>query len=144
MSRPPATLCSRKRTGHRSAPHTIIVARRTLPEIPTGQQGRDEQDPQRDELTLSLAWVAASQSFASLARVTGHEALADTSRRASIAAREAIRPAYYDARTRRWASGHLRSGAAVEGLTRSLIALLHQGLLGAPEQRELVEALMSS
>ncbi|HEY2853896.1 MAG TPA: hypothetical protein VGJ18_13670 [Gemmatimonadaceae bacterium] len=116
---------------------------RTLPEIPAGQQGRDEQDPQRDELTLSLAWVAASQSFASLARVTGHEAMADTARRASIAAREAIRPAYYDARTRQWESGHLRSGTAVKGLTSSLIALLHQGLLSAPEQRELLDALVS-
>jgi len=122
---------------------STIPGGRTLPEIPAGQQGRDEQDPQRDELTLSLAWVAASQSFASLARLTGHDAMADTARRASIAARAAIRPAYYNARTRQWASGHLRSGAAVEGLTSSLIALLHNGLLGAPEQRVLLDALVS-
>jgi glycogen debranching enzyme len=114
-----------------------------LPEIPAGQQGRDEQDPQRDELSLSLAWVTASQSFAALARLTGHAALAADAERRSRAARAAIRPAYYDAQKHEWVSGHLRSGAPVEGLTGSLIALLHQGLLGEPEQRALLDALAS-
>jgi len=114
-----------------------------LPEIPAGQQGRDEQDPQRDELSLSLAWTTASESFATLARLTGHDAQASDARRLSRVARDAIRPAYHDTRTQQWASGHLRSGAAVEGLTGSLIALLHHGLLGGPEQRTLLDALAS-
>lgn len=121
-----------------------IPAGHTLPEIPAGQQGRDEQDPQRDELSLSLAWVDASQSFASLAHLTGHAALADAAGRGARAARDAIRPAYYDSTTQEWASGHLRSGAPVKGLTGSLVALLHHGLLGKPEQRVLLDALMSS
>jgi len=116
---------------------------RPLPEIPAGQQGRDEQDPQRDELSLSLAWVTASESFATLARLTGHHAEASDASRRSRVARDAIRPAYYDARKQRWVSGHLRSGAPVEGLTGSLIALLHHGLLGEPEQRALLDALAS-
>jgi glycogen debranching enzyme len=114
-----------------------------LPEIPVGQQGRDEQDPQRDELSLSLAWVTASESFATLARLTGHDAQASDARRRSRAARDAIRPAYYDAGRQQWVSGHLRSGAPVEGLTGGLIALLHHGLLGEPEQRALLDALAS-
>jgi glycogen debranching enzyme len=116
---------------------------RTLPEIPAGKEGRDEQDPQRDELSLSLAWVSASRSFATLARLTGHGALAADAERRSRAARDAIRPTYYDARNQQWVSGHLRSGAPVEGLTAGLIALLHQGLLGEPEQRTLLDALAS-
>jgi hypothetical protein len=36
---------------------SAIPPGRALPEIPAGQQGRDEQDPQRDELSLSLAAV---------------------------------------------------------------------------------------
>jgi hypothetical protein len=40
---------------------STIPAAGALPEIPTGQQGRDEQDPQRDELTLSLAWISATE-----------------------------------------------------------------------------------
>lgn len=114
-----------------------------LPEIPVGQQGRDEQDPQRDELSLSLAWVTASESFATLARLTGHAAQASDASRRSRGARDAIRPSYYDARKQQWVSGHLRSGAPVEGLTGSLIALLHHGLLGESEQRALLDALAS-
>jgi hypothetical protein len=68
-----------------------------LPNIPAGQQGRDEQDPQRDELSLSLAWITASESFATLARLTGHAELAADASRAGTLARDAIRPTYYDA-----------------------------------------------
>ena len=122
---------------------STIPPGRTLPEIPAGQQGRDEQDPQRDELSLSLAWVTASESFAHLARLTGHDSQAADATRRSRLARDAIRPAYYDAQKQQWVSGHLRSGAPVLGLTGSLIALLHQGLLGEPEQRALLDALAS-
>jgi hypothetical protein len=114
-----------------------------LPNIPPGQQGSNEQDPQRDELTLSLAWVSAAESFAVLARLTGRGALAADAGRAGALARDAIRPTYHDARRRVWVSGHLRSGAPVEGITGSLIALLHHGLLGEPERRALLDALAS-
>jgi glycogen debranching enzyme len=122
---------------------STIPPGRTLPEIPVGQQGRDEQDPQRDELSLSLAWLTASESFATLARLTGHRAQAAEAERLSRVARSAIRPTYYDAGKQRWVSGHLRSGAPVEGLTGGLIALLHRGLLKGPEQRALLDALAS-
>jgi glycogen debranching enzyme len=114
-----------------------------LPEIPAGQQGRDEQDPQRDELSLSLASVTAFESFATLARLTGHGELSGDALRASRRARDAIRPAYYDANRHVWLSGHLRSGAPVEGLTGGLIALLHHGLLSETEQRALLDRLAS-
>ena len=112
-----------------------------LPSIPAGKQGGNEQDPQKDELALSLAWVGAGESFADLARLTGHDQLAADAVRRSAVARDAIRPAYYDGARGRWVSGHLRSGAPVEGLTGSLIALLHHGLLSAPEQRALLDTL---
>jgi len=114
-----------------------------LPVIPAGQQGRDEQDPQRDELSLSLAWVEAAESFAALAGLTNHVALAASAQRASALARDSIRPAYYDERRGRWVSGHLRSGAPVEGLTGGLTALLHHGLLNEREQRALLDSLAS-
>ena len=114
-----------------------------LPIIPPGQQARDEQDPQRDELTLSLAWVTAAESYAVLARLTDHGELAPDATRASGLARAAIRPTYFDPRHAVWASGHLHSGAPIEGLTGSSIALLHQGLLGEPERRALLDELAS-
>jgi glycogen debranching enzyme len=123
---------------------STIPSGRALPEIPAGQQGRDEQDPQGDELTLSLAWVSAAESFAKLARLTNHADLAGDASRASASARAAIRPSYYDAGKNAWVSGHLRSGAPVEGLTSSAIALLHQGMLSEREQRALVDELASS
>lgn len=123
---------------------STVPSARALPEIPSGQEGRDEQDPQRDELSLSLAWVTASYSFATLARLSGHDNQAADAERRSRAARDAIRPGYYDAHTRQWASGHLRSGAPVLGLTASLIALLHQGFLAEPERSALLDALASA
>ena len=120
---------------------STIEPRTMLPAIPEGKQGGNEQDPQRDELRLSLAWVSAAESFAVLARLTNHGQLAADAMRASGLARKAIRPAYYDSTRGRWASGHLRSGAPVEGLTGSLIALLHHGLLSEPEQRALLDTL---
>jgi glycogen debranching enzyme len=112
-----------------------------LPYIPAGKQGGNEQDPQRDELTLSLAWVDAAESFAFLARLTNRGQLAAAATRASALARNAIRPTYYDRARRRWVSGHLHSGAPVEGLTSSLTALLHHGLLSEPERRALLDTL---
>ena len=120
-----------------------VPAGGVLPAIPAGQQGRDEQDPQRDELTLSLAWVTAAESFATLARLTNHAVLATDASRASVRARNAIRRTYYDERRGKWVSGHLRSGAPVEGLTGSSIALLHHGMLGEPERRALLDELAS-
>jgi glycogen debranching enzyme len=114
-----------------------------LPTIPAGKQGLNEQDPQRDELTLSLAWVDAAESFAALARRTNHQQLATAATRASTRARSAIRPTYYDSARGRWVSGHLHSGAPVEGLTNTLIALLHHGLLSDAERRALLDTLAS-
>jgi glycogen debranching enzyme len=122
---------------------SAIPPGRALPEIPAGQQGRDEQDPQRDELSLSLAAVTASESCSTLARRTGPRGLSATALDASRRARDAIRPAYYDTNRHVWLSGHLRSGAPVEGLTGSLIALLHQGMLNDTEQRALLDTLAS-
>ena len=112
-----------------------------LPWIPVGKQGGDEQDPQQDELALSLAWGDAAESFAVLARATNHADLATSATRASVRAREAIRPMYFDSSRGRWASGHLHSGAPVEGLTNSLIALLHHGLLSETERLALLDTL---
>jgi glycogen debranching enzyme len=120
-----------------------VPAGKILPEIPAGQQGRDEQDPQRDELSLSLAWVTASESFAWLAALTNHADLARDARKASERARAGIRPYYFDASHGKWVSGHLRSGAPVEGLTGGLVALLHLRLLDDSSQRALLDDLSS-
>ena len=120
---------------------STIPRRGALPYIPAGKQGGNEQDPQRDELGLSLAWVDAAQSFATLARLTNRRELATAATRASTLARNAIRPTYYESARGRWVSGHLHSGAPVEGLTNSLIALLQHGLLSEPERRTLLDTL---
>jgi hypothetical protein len=120
-----------------------VPAGKILPEIPAGQQGRDEQDPQRDELSLSLAWVTASESFATLAELTHHADLARSALSASQRARAAIRPTYFDAARGKWVSGHLRSGAPVEGVTGGLVALLHLRLLDDSAQPALLDDLNS-
>ncbi|HMC55112.1 MAG TPA: hypothetical protein VKH19_08090 [Gemmatimonadaceae bacterium] len=114
-----------------------------LPEIPAGQQGMNEQDPQRDELVLSLSWIGAAEAFATLARLANHSDLAQQASASATRARTAIRPSYYDAARKFWLSGHLRSGAPVEGVTGSLIALLHAGMLDSAESRALLARLAS-
>src|SRR3982751_6110983 len=89
---------------------STIASGGALPRIPAGKQGGNEQDAQRDELTLSLAWIDAAESFAVLARLTHHGQLADVATRASAIARRAIRGTYHDPARDRWVSGHRRSG----------------------------------
>jgi glycogen debranching enzyme len=120
---------------------STLQAGSAIPYIPAGKQGGNEQDPQRDELGLSLAWVGAAESFAALARLTNHGELAGDAVREGERARAAIRPTYFESARGRWASGHLHSGKPVEGLTGSLIALLHHGLLSDAEQRALLDTL---
>jgi glycogen debranching enzyme len=87
--------------------------------------------------------VRAAASFAELARLTHHDSLEAAASAASTRARNAIRPSYFDSAHGTWTSGHLRSGAPVEGLTSSLTALLHEGMLSDAEQRTVLDALAS-
>lgn len=114
-----------------------------LPRIPAGKQGGDEQDPLSDELILSVNWVKAAGSFATLAQITHHDQLAEEAKQASERARRSIQPRYYDAARHLWASGHLLSGAPVEGLTTSSVGLLHLGLLNQQETEKVLDGLAS-
>jgi glycogen debranching enzyme len=81
-----------------------------LPRIPAGKEGGNEQDRMLDDLGLSASWVAASSSFAQLATLTGHTALAAEASRASQSARDAIPTRYWDAGQSFWISGHTQGG----------------------------------
>lgn len=85
--------------------------------------------------------MSAAESFGELAKLTRHADLAPGALRASQRARDAIRPSYYDAQRGMWASGHLRSGAPVEGITGATLALLHHGLLPESERHLLLDSL---
>ncbi len=110
-----------------------------LPRIPEGKEGGDEQDPLSDELTLSADWVKAAASFAALAQMTEHPDLAAEAQQASERAQHSIRPRYWDEARHVWISGHLRSGAPVEGLTSSSLALLRFGLLSPEEEKTVLD-----
>ena len=59
---------------------SVIRASDHLPHIPADKEGGDEQDRPDDDLSLSSSWVAATESFAELAALTGHPRLVDEAR----------------------------------------------------------------
>jgi glycogen debranching enzyme len=81
-----------------------------LPRIPAGKSGGDEQDRISDDLGLSTSWVHAASSFAHLASLTLHAALANEATQASQLAATSIPTRYWNARQSFWVSGHTSSG----------------------------------
>ena len=92
---------------------SLISPSDNLPHIPPGKEGGDEQHRPADDLGLSISWVAASRSFATLANNTGHTQLADEAVKDNQLARQAIPMHYWDAQHNFWIDGHTASGAPI-------------------------------
>jgi glycogen debranching enzyme len=92
---------------------SIVDAGTSLPRIPAGKEGTDEQDRESDELSLSAAWLDASSAFAKLATWTSRPQLAADASRASEAARKSIATRYWDSARQFWISGHTVNGAEI-------------------------------
>lgn len=84
-----------------------------LPLIPAGLQGQNEQLVLRDELSLSLAMLAAEEGYAVLAEAHGEREAADKARKAAVKLGETIRQRYWDAKAQFVYQGFTSGGAPV-------------------------------
>ena len=123
---------------------SLLDPKDTLPRIPAGKQGLNEQDALSDELTLSAGWVAASEAFATLATATGRQADARAALEASKRAREAVARKYWDERREFWISGHTRAGAPVMDRDIRPVSVVQESLFSAEQRNSVLDQLASS
>jgi glycogen debranching enzyme len=115
-----------------------------LPRIPGDKQGFNEQDALSDELTLSAAWVAASEAFATLATATGRQSAARAALSESQRARQNVNGRYWDERRRFWISGHTRAGAPVMDRDIRPAGVVPESLFSAEQRSSVLDELASS
>lgn len=108
---------------------SIIDPSDGLPRVPHGKEGSDEQRHPREELSLAVAWMEASSSYADLATQAGHPQLAQAARKASERAAAAIPSHFWNPATNFFASGILSDGTPEPEMhlpPRAALALLDE------------------
>ena len=123
---------------------TVIDPRTSLPAIPAGKEGGDEQDRMSDDLGLSTSWIEVSSAFAQLATLTGHADLADQASRAAQAARAQIPSHYWNDASSFWISGHTVTGKSMPERRSGPPEALTLDLFNAQQQNVLLNQLASS
>lgn len=114
---------------------STLDARDGLPRVPAEMMSANEQDDLGDELTLSAAWVEASQAMASLAALQGDHALQRSAADASARARASLRARYRDTGKQRWISGFSRRGHPGESTSAADMAAITSGAATPDEAR---------
>ncbi len=123
---------------------SLVHASDHLPHIPAGKEGGNEQERPDDDLGLSANWVAATESFAELARQTGHAQLVEEALKANQLAKASIAARYWDTKHKFWIDAHTQSGSPIfdwrRGPTQAIVANIF-----SPEQNdELLDKLASA
>ncbi len=113
----------------------------SLPRIPAGKQGQDEQHQLRDDIRLSSAWVGAADAMAALAKATGQTDLAKTAAADAAHARTSIAALDWDAQRSFWLEGHTLSGEAVQSRRADAIGILDQNVFNAQQTDTLLDTL---
>jgi len=91
----------------------LIDPATSLPRIPAGKEGGNEQETMADDLGLSTSWVEAAAGMADLSALTGHKELAEDASLAERAARKAIPQRYWNSKEEYWISGHNTQGRPI-------------------------------
>ncbi|MFL6576424.1 MAG: MGH1-like glycoside hydrolase domain-containing protein [Povalibacter sp.] len=123
---------------------TLLDSKDGLPRIPSDKQGFNEQDPLADELSLSLSWVAAAESFATLATASGQKSAAGSALDESKRARASVNARYWDESRHFWISGHTRAGAPVMDRDIRPMAAIEQTLFTAEQRNTVLDAIAGS
>jgi glycogen debranching enzyme len=123
---------------------TLIDPETGLPRISADKEGGDEQDRMSDDLGLSAGWVDAAASFAQLAALGGHAALADEASRAAQHARASIPAHYWNDADAFWISGHTGSGAPMAERRSSPAEALTLHLFNPQQSEHLLDQIASS
>jgi glycogen debranching enzyme len=123
---------------------TLVNATDGLPRIPAGKEGHNEQDRLADELSLSVSWMNAAQSFARLARLTGHDGEAQQAERTSEKARESMASRYWDASRHDWIDAYSISGKPVRANGSGGIGLVDNHVLAATENDGVLDRIAAA
>jgi glycogen debranching enzyme len=115
-----------------------------LPRIPSSKEGGNEQDRMTDDLGLSTSWVRASSAFASLARLSGHAALAEEATRLNEKARNSVASRYWDDRRNSWIDGYDQAGRPVFRRSEAGLNLITNHLLDQRRSQFILDQLASS
>ena len=92
---------------------TLVDPVTSLPRIPPGRQGQNEQDDLGDDLGLSRAYVAAAEGYADLAQAVGRADVATSARAVADRTRASAAAAAWDEARGFPISGHRRDGSTV-------------------------------
>ena len=106
---------------------SLIDPSTSLPQIPAGKEGENEQDQLRDDVRLSSSWIDAADAFARLARAAGRPKLAVEAERAAQASRQAIAANGWDEKRGFWVAGHTAAGQPIEDERPGASHILLQG-----------------
>jgi glycogen debranching enzyme len=115
-----------------------------LPRIPSSKEGGNEQDRMTDDLGLSTSWVRASSAFASLARNSGHAALAEEATRLNEKARNSVASRYWDDRRNSWIDGYDQAGRPVFRRSEAGLDLITNHLVDQRRSQFILDQLASS
>lgn len=122
---------------------STVSPQTSLPEIPAGKEGGNEQDRMSEDVGLSAEWVGAAAAYAQLATATGHGEEAAAAAQASEAARKVLAARYWDAKKNFWIAGYAENGNAMTD-ERSHPELLGHGLFTAEQEDSALDHLASS
>jgi glycogen debranching enzyme len=123
---------------------SLLNADDGLPRIPSSKEGGNEQDRLTDDLGLSTSWVRASSAFASLARLSGHAALAEEATRLNEKARSSVARRYWDVQRDTWIDGYDQSGRPVFRRSEAGVDLVANHILDQRRSQIILDQLASS
>ncbi|HVT97158.1 MAG TPA: hypothetical protein VHE33_06595, partial [Acidobacteriaceae bacterium] len=122
---------------------SLIDPSTSLPQIPAGKEGGNEQDRMREDAGLSAAWVAASDAYGQLALAVGDTGQAEAAAGAHDAAQKALAGRYWDPQKQFWIAGFAEDGHAMTD-ERSHSGLLGYGFLQPAQEDAALERLASA
>jgi hypothetical protein len=115
-----------------------------LPRIPASKEGGNEQDRLTGDLGLSTSWVRASSSFASLASLSGHAALAEEAARLNEKAKSSVARRYWDDQRNTWIDGYDQAGRPVFRQSEAGVDLVANRILNQQRSQFILDRLASS
>lgn len=121
----------------------LLDAQDGLPRIPATKQGGNEQDSLGDELSLSVSWVDASESFARLAALLGKTRQAEEARGLNRRARASIVKRYWNEQEHVWISGTTRTGQPVIERRMAPAGVFADDLFTEEQRKEMLDDLSS-
>ncbi|MFZ0662905.1 MAG: hypothetical protein WAM66_09455 [Acidobacteriaceae bacterium] len=115
-----------------------------LPHIPTGKEGVDEQHRPAEDLGLSVSWIAATSSFAALAKATGHPELTSRAFAQNQRARQAVATHFWDTEHHFWISGYTRERKPIFTRRSGPADAITQNIFSAQQNQRLLNQIASS